>query len=117
MKSIFKKENFTYLVAAIALIAFAISPIQAMFNTSSGQAKKATVGVSDDVVLQWNEIAYGKLPAGPPHPTGRLMATVQLAVFEAVNAITGKYQPYLGTVTAPEGASPEAAAIVAAHDT
>jgi hypothetical protein len=45
------------------------------------------------------------------------MATVQLAVFEAVNAITRKYQPYLGAVIAPEGASPEAAAITAAHDT
>jgi hypothetical protein len=71
---------------------------------------------SDAVVLQWNEIAYNRLPAGPPHPTARFMATVQLAVFEAVNAITGKYQPYLGTITAPEGASPVAAAIAAAHD-
>ena len=49
--------------------------------------------------------------------TERLMATVQLAVFVAVNAITGKYQPYLGTFSAPGGASPEAAAMTAAHDT
>jgi hypothetical protein len=33
-----------------------------------------------------------------------------------VNAITKRYEPYLGTVTAPHGASPEAAAVVAAHD-
>jgi hypothetical protein len=57
------------------------------------------------------------MPGGSPFPTLRYMATIQLAVFEAVNSITGKYQPYLGTVTAPDGASPEAAAIVAAHDT
>jgi hypothetical protein len=43
------------------------------------------------------------------------MATVQLAVFEAVNAITGEYEPYLGTISAAPGASSEAAAVAAAH--
>ncbi len=47
-----------------------------------------------------------------PRPLRRI---VQLAVFEAVNTIVGGYKPYLGTVTAPPGASPEAAAIAAAH--
>jgi hypothetical protein len=79
--------------------------------------RRANNGVSDDVVLQWNEIAYNRMPGGSPFPTLRYMATIQLAVFEAVNSITGKYQPYLGTITAPEGASPDAAAITAAHDT
>jgi hypothetical protein len=32
-----------------------------------------------------------------------------------VNAITGEYHPYLGTIVAPPGASPEAAAIQAAY--
>jgi hypothetical protein len=41
---------------------------------------------------------------------------VQLAVFEAVNSITGNYQPYLGTIVAPSGASAEAAAIQASYD-
>jgi hypothetical protein len=36
-------------------------------------------------------------------------------VFEAVNAIERDYQPYLGTLAAPAGASPEAAAVTAAH--
>src|SRR5204862_1200198 len=39
----------------------------------------------------------------------------QLAVFEAVNTIQGGYEPYLGTIVAPAGASAEAAAIAAAH--
>ena len=43
------------------------------------------------------------------------MAITQLAVFEAVNAITGDYKPYLGTVVAPAGASAEAAAVAAAY--
>ena len=40
---------------------------------------------------------------------------MQLAVFEAVNSITGDYRPYLGTIVAPHGASPEAAAIQASY--
>ena len=57
------------------------------------------------------------LRAPPPSPfaQARFMAITQLAVFEAVNAVTGRYQPYLGTIDAPEGASAEAAAIAAAH--
>ncbi|HEX8030223.1 MAG TPA: vanadium-dependent haloperoxidase, partial [Vicinamibacterales bacterium] len=40
----------------------------------------------------------------------------QLAVFEAVNAITGEYEPYLDPPTsAPDGASVDAAVIMAAH--
>jgi hypothetical protein len=74
---------------------------------------------SQDVVLQWNEIAVATMltPPGPASPFGqaRFAAIVQLAVFEAVNAITHRYQPYLGTVTAPAGASADAAAVAAAH--
>ena len=36
-------------------------------------------------------------------------------MFEAVNAITGDYKPYLGTVVAPAGASADAAAVAAAY--
>lgn len=81
------------------------------------EANRKTVGyvTSDDVVVQWNEIAVATIGAQPPFPSTRFMATVQLAVFEAVNAISGKYEPYLGTIVAPAGASTEAAAITAAH--
>jgi hypothetical protein len=68
----------------------------------------------DDVVLDWNAIAL-KTTAGNPFTQARFMAITQLAVFEAVNAITGEYEPYLGTVTAPAGASADAAAIAAAY--
>jgi hypothetical protein len=45
------------------------------------------------------------------------MAIVQVAVHDAVNGITGEYETYLSPAPAPEGASPEAAAIAAAHHT
>ena len=80
-----------------------------------------------DAVLQWNEIAVRTLttqaPAVNPLAQARFAAIVQLAVFEAVNAITRDYEPYLGSAAAPTGApiiaaagaSVEAAAISAAH--
>ena len=88
-----------------------------LFHGTAQVAKGKTLGhaISDNVVLQWNEIAVTTIGAQPPFPSTRYMATVQVAVFEAVNAISGKYEPYLGTIAAPDGASPEAAAITAAH--
>ena len=70
-----------------------------------------------DVVLDWNAIAVNTAIANKQNPfaEARSAAIVQLAVFESVNAITGEYHPYLGTIVAPPGASPDAAAIQAAY--
>ncbi len=70
-----------------------------------------------DAVLEWNKIAVDTAAANKQSPfvQARTAAIVQVAVFEAVNAITGDYRPYLGTITAPPGASAEAAAIQAAY--
>jgi len=70
-----------------------------------------------DVVLDWNEIVVNTAVANGQNPfaLARSAAIVQLAVFEAVNAITGEYQPYLGTIEAPSDASAEAAVIQAAY--
>ena len=70
-----------------------------------------------DIVLDWNEIAMATLASQrqSPFATARFMSISQLAVFEAVNAITGDYEPYLGTVVAPAGASADAAAVAAAY--
>jgi hypothetical protein len=86
-----------------------------IFSSLVGSSRAAA---SSDVVLEWNQIAVTTMltpPAASPFGQARFAAIVQLAVFEAVNAITHKYQPYLGTITAPAGASPEAAAVAAAH--
>jgi hypothetical protein len=68
-----------------------------------------------DVVLDWNAIMTSTVGTQNPFAQARVAAIVQLAVFEAVNACGKRYRPYLGTVTAPEGASKEAAAVAAAH--
>jgi hypothetical protein len=72
-----------------------------------------------DAVTDWNAIMQSTVSAPPTNPNfqSRWAAIVQLAVFEAVNSIVGDYEPYLGVIDAPNWASPEAAAIAAAHAT
>lgn len=85
----------------------AIGVVAAVLSSSPAAAQP-------NAVLTWNAIAIAT-PAGNPFNQARVMAATQLAVFEAVNAIQGGYEPYLGTIVAPAGASADAAAIVAAH--
>jgi hypothetical protein len=70
-----------------------------------------------DVVLTWNEIAVRTMVQQGQNPflQARTASIVQLAVFEAVNAINGEFEPYLG-LGAAAGASAEAAAATAAYD-
>jgi len=94
-----------------------------------GSARKRTVGLcmliatllfgsavaKVDAVLDWNLVAINTTSNQSPFAQARYIAIVQLAVFEAVNAITGDYRPYLGNIDAPRGASPDAAAIQASY--
>lgn len=72
-----------------------------------------------DVVLEWNQhaVALTLLPASALSPVQqtRVMAIFHVAVHDAVNGITGEYETYLSPASPPENASPDAAAIAAAH--
>jgi hypothetical protein len=72
-----------------------------------------------DAVLDWNAIAVNTIStASPPRPgpVGFLdLAIVQAAVYDAVQAIDGKFKPYHVQIPGASG-SPEAAAAKAAHD-
>lgn len=68
-----------------------------------------------DQVTHWNAILETTVASTPHFLQSRSAAIVQLAVFEAVNAIVGDYEPYLETIDAPPWASPEAATVAAAH--
>ena len=70
-----------------------------------------------DAVTDWNAIMQATVATSNAFVQARSAAIVQLAVFDAVNSITGKYRPYLAIISAPPGASPEAAAVAAAHRT
>ena len=86
-----------------------------------------------DVVRRWNRIAidasgldHTPVAVGEsrvfgeqigPGRASRALAIVQIAVFDAVNAIHGGYQSYTGLSRAPRDTSLDAAVAQAAHDT
>ena len=70
-------------------------------------------------VIAWNEIALGAAVGTakqPPPQAIVTMALVQAAVYDAVVAIKGGYQPYLAGLESAPGASVDAAVAAAAHD-
>src|SRR5258706_13173501 len=73
---------------------------------------------AQNVVSQWNAIASTAIVANAkesPAASGVWFAYVHLAVFDAVNAIDPRFQPYLFTTNPPAGANMDAAAVAAAH--
>ena len=70
-----------------------------------------------NVVLEWNEVAFKAInTARQSPPMGvRSMAVVHAAMFDAMNAIQPRYRGFRFDGTPPAGASPDAAAAVAAH--
>ena len=78
---------------------------------------------AQNAITQWNEIATtqarastapGSATAGG---TSVYVAYPTLAAYNAVVAIQGKYQPYMYSVSAPSGASADAAVVEAAYRT
>jgi hypothetical protein len=70
-----------------------------------------------DMVLQWNDVLLDaiRVDRTAPPVAARAMAITQVAVFDAVNAITQTYESYAVDRHGPKGASPEAAVAAAAH--
>ena len=79
-------------------------------------------GAHANVVTDWDEkaidVIQGNAPAPPPQigPIGglRIVTIMHIAIFQAVNAIDPRYEPYQEQATAKVTASPEAAATAAA---
>jgi hypothetical protein len=99
----------------------------ALLGLSLGVAGPVTAGTPSTTVLEWNQYAVeaifnpttAAVPGAGQSPTvGSVhLAMVQIAVYDAINAIAGRFEPYLdGLPDAPRGASKDAAAAVAAHD-
>src|ERR1043166_1953427 len=76
-----------------------------------------TSAASADVITDWNEttVAAGYTASQGPPVHGRIVAMVHLAMFEALNSIEPRYQPYRARLAAEPGASRDAAAAAAAH--
>lgn len=69
-----------------------------------------------DVVTDWNALMVTTVGSQNPFAQARFAAITQLAVHEAVNTVTRRYKPYLDQpLPVAYPASPEAAAVAAAH--
>lgn len=74
---------------------------------------------STNVIFEWNQLALDAIRATKSNPlvASRALAITQAAVYDSVNAIDQSFEPYHAHVHASRGASLEAAAAQAAHDT
>lgn len=73
---------------------------------------------AQNVVIDWNKIASIAIVTNAKEASvtsSVWFAYVQLAVYDAVNAVDHQYQPYVFTTQAPDDASKDAAAVAAAH--
>jgi hypothetical protein len=72
---------------------------------------------AENAVVHWSGIAEGAIAAGrPPASSSVLAAMVHGAIYDAVAAIEGGLAPFATSVTAPPGASADAAVAQAARD-
>lgn len=97
-------KHHRWIVAAVAFVG--------LFLPASALAQPL------NVIVQWNRILQTTV-AGTPTPTvffTRPYALTQIAVFDALNSIEHRYEPYIIELSAPANASREAAIARAAHD-
>lgn len=85
--------------------------------TSASVASRSSSSISSAVVTDWNRITFRTFTerALPVPVQGLQAGFVGAAVFNAVNTIEGRYDPYLEQDPAARGASVEAATATAAY--
>jgi VCPO second helical-bundle domain len=102
-------------VVGLALLLAMPRPTQAVAGTCGGAERNC--------VTEWNKIAEETITVSLPLPRpfqneGLIyMAYVSAAIYDAAVAIEGRYEPYRLGVTAPAGASADAAVVEAAYQT
>ncbi len=99
-------------------VAIAAAPLRGAELSADPTALPPLMAGNSTVISEWNQEAarLTVLPASALAPVQqtRVMAIVQVAVHDAVNSITGKYETY-ATNSRRKNASPDGAAIAAAH--
>jgi VCPO second helical-bundle domain len=103
----------------VRLIILALLAALAVGLGGSAAASRAHAqpAAADTYVTYWDSVANQAFTAAAvPPPDGFVIsAYAAIAVYDSVLAIEGGYQPFAVDVEAPEGASPEAAVVAAAH--
>ena len=98
--------------AALLALVLACNPDTPVRPGSPAFDEFAESAESPDVVTEWNRNTLNAIKVENTNPviTGRRLAIVQAAVFDAVNGIERRYIPYHVGADAPRGASRRAAA-------
>jgi hypothetical protein len=111
-----KSPGRSQLVVRVVAIAAAAAAVSASAGTTPNAAAALPPG---NTVAQWNKIAEDTVVgSGAFQSEGFIyMAYVSQAVYNAVVAIEGGYEPLDSTITAPPGASTNCAAVEAAYRT
>jgi hypothetical protein len=103
-------------------------PCALVISIASAQADSSPKQpTGHDIILRWNSIAlqavtqdhsgtYGTPENGGPTRGSFALAIVHIAMYDALNAIDGSYEPYLPVLSPTANASIEAAVAQAAHD-
>jgi hypothetical protein len=111
-----KRTGFVAVLAALVIGAASTAALPA-------SAVQPPAAADPAVITNWNAIAVNTIAGPAPNGAGlnnavgiMWFAFAQAAVYNAVEGITGDYNLYDWNARAPKGASPEAAAAVAAHD-
>ena len=119
MRFVSAREHRRRLSLGIALAAAGILLVAAV---PAAKADPPVGAANPAVINTWNSIAVTTITAPSPNGAGKANAEaflwfgfVHAAVYNAVQGITGEYELYKWNAKAPKGASPEAAAAVAAH--
>ena len=99
--------------------------LAALGGATSSSAKQQPAGPPDTYVTYWDNVgSLAFTAAAPQPPTGQgftaaeghvIFAYVAIAVYDAVIAIEGGYEPFANDVDGPADASPQAAVAAAAH--
>jgi hypothetical protein len=114
-KGVTMKKSLKYIIGLIVVLVIAMT-----LPHPAAQVKAAPAGPGS--VLTWNSIMLravvtnGVQPPQPPPASFVYGAYAQAAVYNAVVAIEGGYQPYKSNLAASPGASVDAAVATAAHD-
>jgi hypothetical protein len=108
-----RRRTIVLRVVALAAVALAVA-------ASAGTTREAAAALPPgNTVAQWNQIAEDTVVGVTPFADEGFiyMAYVSAAVYDAVVAIEGGFEPYGPAITAPAGASADAAVVEAAYRT
>ncbi|MEU1621791.1 vanadium-dependent haloperoxidase [Streptomyces sp. NPDC005722] len=111
-------RRLTRVIVPVALAATAVSAAALVPAQAAGKERRPAADPA--AVREWNAIATDVIGTnlGATRPSGQAVVWhgfVSVAVYNAVVGIEGRYAPYKWHARGPAGASPEAAAVTAAH--